>query len=336
MFRVQTDSIYTFRYNDSERNDFIMVAIFLNLFEHLSEIHISKKAMSAQIWKVYNNTKFWRCNIVTKILLLDTYSTFNKEQLELPLSWSVFSFYYLMFQNWCVNIHSEERVWKMILFYEMTINHYKVSQLWRKSNLICNSSSLSFFPTFIQIHLKKLPRKVRKTVFEQRAITHEKVGQSWRKSNLICNSSYGSLLPIFIQIYESIIEKSPENKFWTKDNNSWKSRSTTTTWCESLHMEACYRFSFTYMWKYSRKKSGNEFWTKGSNSWKSKSIVTKVKLDQLLFIWKLATNFYQDLLQHSDEKSGKRVWRTDRRSHRQTDRVQTYSPLRLHRWGLII
>ena len=29
-------------------------------------------------------------------------------------------------------------------------------------------------------------------------------------------------------IYKSIAEKSPENEFWTKGNNSWKSRSTVT------------------------------------------------------------------------------------------------------------
>ena len=40
---------------------------------------------------------------------------------------------------------------------------------------------------------------------------------------------------------------------------------------------------------------------------------------------------------HSQEKSGKLVWQTDRMTDRltdgQTDRVQTYSPLRFHRWG---
>ena len=36
---------------------------------------------------------------------------------------------------------------------------------------------------------------------------------------------------------------------------------------------------------------------------------------------------------HSQEKSGKLVWKTDRMTEWQTDRVQTYSPLRFHRWG---
>ena len=77
-------------------------------------------------------------------------------------------------------------------------------------------------------HVKAEWRKVRKTNFEQRAITHEKVGKPWRKSNFICNSSYGSFVPTFIQICESRVKKIPENEFWTKGNNSWKSRSTVT------------------------------------------------------------------------------------------------------------
>ena len=62
--------------------------------------------------------------------------------------------------------------------------------------------------------------------FEQNA--HVNVNQPWRKLNFICNSSYGSLLPTFIQICESIAEKSPENVFWTKGNNSCKSGSNVT------------------------------------------------------------------------------------------------------------
>ena len=39
----------------------------------------------------------------------------NEEQLELLCPLSVFLFYYLMFQTWCVTLHAEKRkVWKTI------------------------------------------------------------------------------------------------------------------------------------------------------------------------------------------------------------------------------
>ena len=113
---------------------------------------------------------------------------FNKEQLELLRPLIVFLFHYLMFQTCYVTLHMEA----------------------------CYRLSFQLSFTY------------KKTVFEQRAITHENLGQPWRKSNLICNSSYGSLLQTFIQICESIAEKSPENDFWAKGNNSWKIRSTVT------------------------------------------------------------------------------------------------------------
>ena len=55
---------------------------------------------------------------------------------------------------------------------------------------------------------------------------------------------------------------------------------------------------------YRQGKSG-KFWIKGNNSWKSMSTVTKVELDQYLFIWKLSIKCHWDMWKHSREKSGK-------------------------------
>ena len=95
----------------------------------------------------------------------------------------------------------------------------KVSQPWRRSNLMCNSAYGSLLPIFIQI-CESTSTKSAENEFWTKGNYSQKMGQPWLKSNLICNSSYESLLPTFIQICESITEKSAENEFSTKDNNS--------------------------------------------------------------------------------------------------------------------
>ena len=78
-------------------------------------------------------------------------------------------------------------------------------------------------PSLIKLS-EKATKKVWRTNFLKRTISP--IGQQQPHLNLIFISSLWSSTPSFIQISATVTEKSPENQFSSKDNNSCKSRST--------------------------------------------------------------------------------------------------------------
>ena len=129
--------------------------------------------------------------------------------------------------------------------------------------------------------------------FEERAVTHKKVGQLRRKSNLICNSLYRSLLPTFIQICERLAMKSPEN------------------WCDGQNFE---ERAITHEKVGRPRRKSNLF----CNSSYRRLLPTFIRICE---------SIVKESLENECDRQ------TDRRTDGLTDRVQTYSPLRFHRWG---
>ena len=91
-----------------------------------------------------------------------------------------------------------------------------VSQIWKKYIQKLNDwdlplSQKQFIYKISIEYIKRLQRKVWKTIFEQRAITPVKIGKAVQNLNLICFMSWQIHKPNFKSISQKTTEKIPEN-----------------------------------------------------------------------------------------------------------------------------
>ena len=116
----------------------------------------------------------------------------------------------------------------------------------------------------------------------------------------------------------------------------WGTKS--RTWSVTLHMEASYQLSCRYVKAESRKVRKTNFEQRAitdekvGQPWRKSNLICNSSYISLLptFI-----KICESIAKKSPENEcdGQTVRLTDRLTEGRTDRVQTYSPLRFHRWG---